>query len=192
MQLNFSQMYRYNEMSSKRILVVDIETTGLKPKKDLIVEIGIVELDLETGNKKIVYNKLVKEESFGEQHSDSWVFNNSDLKYDDVLNASELNIEEIQQIMNDNLVTAYNKSFDFGFLKSRGLIITELPCPMMLMTPICKLPGNFGNYKWPSVQEAWDFLFKETDYVELHRGADDALHEADIVYELYKRGVFFS
>ncbi len=179
-------------MSSKRILVVDIETTGLKPKKDLIVEIGIVELDLETGNKKIVYNKLVKEESFGEQHSDSWVFNNSDLKYDDVLNASELNIEEIQQIMNDNLVTAYNKSFDFGFLKSRGLIITELPCPMMLMTPICKLPGNFGNYKWPSVQEAWDFLFKETDYVELHRGADDALHEADIVYELYKRGVFFS
>ena len=33
-----------------KILVVDIETTGFKSDRDLIVEIGVVLLDLENGN----------------------------------------------------------------------------------------------------------------------------------------------
>ena len=62
---------------------------------------------------------------------------------------------------------------------------------MILSTNICKIPSPKGKgYKWPKVQEAYDFLFGETAYVEEHRGADDAYHEADIVYELYLRGVF--
>jgi DNA polymerase-3 subunit epsilon len=43
--------------------------------------------------------------------------------------------------------------------------------------------------KWAG-QEAYDFFFGKTDYIETHRGADDAFHEAEIVYELYKRGIF--
>ena len=62
---------------------------------------------------------------------------------------------------------------------------------MILSTNICKLKGRYkGKYKWPSVQEAWDFYFGNTGYVEKHRGADDAFHEADIVFELIKRGLY--
>ena len=60
---------------------------------------------------------------------------------------------------------------------------------MKLATNVVKLRGRRG-YKWPKVQEAWDFFFGKTNYVELHRGADDAKHEAMIVHELYKRGIF--
>ncbi len=62
---------------------------------------------------------------------------------------------------------------------------------MKLSTPICKLPPvRYGSYKWPKVEEAWSEFFPDEDYVELHRGADDALHEARIIHELYCRGVF--
>jgi DNA polymerase-3 subunit epsilon len=55
---------------------------------------------------------------------------------------------------------------------------------------VCKIPGNYGKYKWPKVEEAYDFFFPNNNYVEKHRGADDAFHEADIVYELHKIGLF--
>ena len=61
---------------------------------------------------------------------------------------------------------------------------------MLVSTPICKIPNKWGKDKWPKVEEAYNFFFPGNDYVELHRGADDAFHEADIVFELIKRGKF--
>lgn len=64
---------------------------------------------------------------------------------------------------------------------------------MVMSTPLCKLPAlhfSHGDYKWPKVEEAWEHFFPEIEYIEQHRGADDALHEAKIVYELYRRNAF--
>ncbi len=174
-----------------KIAVVDIETTGFLNKGGLIVEVGIILLDLENGETECLYDELIREEDFSKEHKDSWIFENSDLKYKDVLEANSLNIEKIQEILDKYPATAYNKKFDFDFLRSRGLIINDLPCPMLLATNICKINAtNKYGYKWPKVQEAWNFFFPDTDYIEGHRGADDAKHEALIVYELYKRGIF--
>ena len=64
---------------------------------------------------------------------------------------------------------------------------------MLLSTPICKCPNtNRGGYKWPKVTEAYKFFFPESEYDELHRGADDAFHEASIVYELHKLGLIIN
>jgi len=174
-----------------KIVVVDIETTGFLNTGGLIVEVGIILLDLETGETECTYNELVKEENFGEEHNESWIFDNSDLTHGEIMSANSLDKDKIQKIFDEYPATAYNKAFDFGFLRSRGLIINDLPCPMLLSTDICKIPSQngYGN-KWPKVQEAWDFFFPDTDYIEEHRGADDAKHEALIVHELYKRGVF--
>lgn len=96
-----------------------------------------------------------------------------------------------QEIFDKYPATAYNKSFDFGFLRDRGLKINDLPCPMMLSTGICKIPfANGSGTKWPTVEEAWGFFFPGVDYSEKHRGTHDAEHEALIVHELYKRGIF--
>jgi len=174
---------------NKKIIIIDIETTDFLNKGGLIVEVGIVELDLTNGNRTPIYNRLVCEEGFGEEHKGAWIFSNSSLKYEDVLKAEPLDARKLQEILAKYHATAYNKKFDFDFLSSRGLGINELPCPMIALTPVCKLPGKFGKYKWPKVQEAWDILFPNVPYVEEHRGYDDALHEALLVYKLHTSGV---
>ena len=60
---------------------------------------------------------------------------------------------------------------------------------MKIATNICKIKGKRG-YKWPSFEEAHAFFFPEIEYTEIHRGADDAYHEADLVYKLIKMGKF--
>lgn len=172
------------------MIVVDIETTGFNPMKDSIVEIGIVKLDLDTGEREIIYDEIIKEQGITIEQKDSWIFKNTELKFEDVINGKPIaeEREKLQEIFDKYPATAYNKRFDFDFLKARNFKIKELPCPMLISTNICKI-DNGGRYKWPKFQEAWDHIINK-EYKEIHRGADDALHEAELVYELYKQGNF--
>lgn len=180
----------------KKIIIIDIETTGFIDSGGKIVEVGIVELDLENGNREIIFDKVTHEKGITKvEVENSWIVKNSDLTVEDVRFSKRLDLlkPEIQHIIDSYPVgaTAFNRSFDFDFLEDRGFIFSKkLPCPMILSTDIIKLPGKFGKYKWPKVEEAYDYFFKDNDYTEKHRGADDAMHEAEIVYELYKRGFF--
>lgn len=182
-----------------KIAVVDIETTGFLKQGGSIVEIGIVELDLQTGDIKIIYDSLCREKILTAKHKEEpfgWIFKNSDLTPEQVRAAPpfEQVKEEVQQILDRYPIgaTAFNKRFDFDFLKNRGLNIKELPCPMILSTNICKLPNQNGysSYKWPKVEEAFQHFFPDFEYTEKHRGADDAYHEAMIVHKLYELGIF--
>ena len=173
-----------------KIAVLDIETTGFSPAADLIVEIGIVELCLETGDRRVIYDKVVREDGYGDGHRNSWIFFNSDLNHDDVMCASPVDNEELSDIFSRYRVTAYNKKFDLGFLKHRGFDFDELPCPMIAATPVCRIRNRWGGYKWPTVTEAYRFFVGDDGYVERHRGASDAMDEARIVWEMYKRGYF--
>lgn len=188
--INITKNQNYN-----KVAVIDIETTGLDPIIDLILEIGIVELSLITGETKILFDSFVKEPNFGEEHRNSWIFNNSDIKFEDIENAPLFDNQKmkINEILNQYPITAFNKSFDLGFLKAREINVpVELPCIMETATNICKIPFPNGGsgYKWPKCQEAWDFLFQNSDYIEKHRAADDAIHEAKILFELYIHGQF--
>ena len=178
-----------------KIAIVDIETTGFQNQGGLIVEVGVVGLDLESGNITDEFGAIVKENDFGAMHRNRpyrWVFQNSDLKYQDVLLAQDLTkkMPEIQDVLDKYPLgaTAYNKQFDFGFLKSRGLRINELPCIMLSAAPVVDLPPNpgFSDAKWPKVGEAWKYFFPTVEYKEAHRALDDARHEALIAYELYR------
>lgn len=173
-----------------KIIVVDIETGGFK-STDPIFEVGIASLDLENGSVETLYDELVYEKDRVQDfHAKSWIFQNSDLNFEDVLKAKPFDTEAIQKIFSKYPATAFSKAFDFRFLKERGIVIKELDCPMLISTNICKLPGKFGKYKWPKVEEAWKYFMPSIPYVELHRGADDAVHEAKIVYQLYLLGAF--
>lgn len=187
----------------KKILILDIETTGFLKKGGKIVEVGIVELDLENGEKKILFDEVCWEKGITkEECDDSWIVANSTLTTDEIKASKSLNFhrEQIQGIIDKHTLgaTAYNNKFDFDFLKSRGFMFQrELPCPMLLSTDICKIPHKKGKNgkrrkgnKYPKVQEAYDFFFPDNEYIEKHRGADDAFYEADIVYKLYQMGIF--
>jgi DNA polymerase III epsilon subunit-like protein len=180
------------------IAIVDLETTGFLHQKGLIVEIGIVSLNLNNGDVKKEFDSLVKEPGFNSAHTQppyGWIFSNSSISFEDVEAAPSMKslFEEIQAVFSKfSGVTAYNAAFDLPFLRSRSFTFTPLPCPMIAATPVVNLPpaGKRNEPKWPTVQEAWDFLFGQADYIESHRAIDDALHEAKIVYELHKRGAY--
>lgn len=174
-----------------KIAVIDIETTGFLKDGGLILEVGIAELNLETGEVVPIYEELVKESTFSMEHYDSWIFKNSSLTWREInILGKPLDTQTIQKIIDKYPCTAYNKSFDFDFLRNRGLVINkELPCPMLALTDVMKLPGNYG-YKWPKVTEAHAYLFPNKKYFEEHRGCSDAVDEAKIIHEMYKRGLY--
>ena len=183
-------------MNENKILIVDIETTGFLKDNGKIVEVGMVELNLENGEKKILFSEVTHEKGITkEEVENAWIIGNSDLTVEEVRHSKRLDLlkEDIQKIIDSYPlgVTAYNNVFDFTFLEKKGIKFPKkLACPMLLSTPILKLKGKYGKYKWPNVNEAYGFYFPESKYIEKHRGADDAFHEADIIYELYKRDVF--
>ena len=187
----------------KNILVLDIETTGFLDKGGKIIEIGIVDLDLSTGKVIPLFDKVCHERPITRKEvEDSWIVKNSTLTVEDIQISRQLKeySKEIQDILTAYPLgcTAYNNAFDFGFLENRGFIFPKkLACPMILSINEVKAPfkknsfrGNSQKYKYPNFQEAWDHFFGKTGYIEAHRGLDDAMHEAKLVFELYKKGIF--
>lgn len=180
-----------------KILILDLETTGFLQQGGKIVELGIVELDLTNGERKILFNEVCHEKGItAEEIEKSWIVQNSDLtleliKYSENL---ENKRKRIQRILDDYPLgaTAFNNVFDFGFMEDRGFVFPKkLPCPMKLSTDICKIPHPNGyGLKWPKVEEAHFIFFGDVGYVEKHRGADDAYFESEIVFKLYQLGVF--
>jgi len=172
-----------------KIAVLDLESTGLKPDRDLIVEIGIIELNLTNGKTKILLDEVVLEPSFcSEIYGNSWIFQNSSLQVNDVLNGKDWNILKpiIQEILEKYPITGYNKNFGFSFLRHRKLkILRELQCPMICATNILKLPHNHYGYKYPKLEEAWAYYFPDIIYVESHRACNDAYHEALLIKKMY-------
>ncbi len=179
----------------QKIAIIDIETTGFLHAGGKIVEVGIVELDLANGNKQIIFDQVTHEKGITRAEvENSWIIKNSNLTVDDVISSECLDIfkPEIQDILNFYKFgcTAFNNIFDFGFMEHRGFVFPKkLDCPMRLSMNVCKIYGKRG-IKRPNVTEAYKFFVGNSEYVEAHRGADDAYHEADIVYELFKRGIF--
>ena len=187
-----------------KILIIDIETTGFLKQGGKIVEVGIVELNLENGEKEILFDEVCFEHGITlKEIENSWIVSNSSLTVNAIKYSGSLESKRkrIQAILNDYPLgaTAFNNDFDFGFMESRGFIFPKkLDCPMKLSIEVIKIPptekmirAGFNKFKTPNVQEAWNFFFGiNTGYVEKHRGADDAFHEADIVFELYKREIF--
>lgn len=182
-------------MDSK-ILIIDIETTGFSPRKNRIVELGIVSLDLLNGEIVTLFDEFIREDGItSEEIAKSWIIENSDITINDIQSANSLHhyFDCIQKIINEHPLgaTAFNNTFDFGFFHDRGFIIpAKLRDPMKLCKGIVRALDKNGKIKNPSAEEAYLHFFPASGYVEKHRGADDAKHEAEIVYELYKLGVF--
>lgn len=181
-----------NKEDKDLVIVLDIETMGLSPKFDMICEIGLCFLNLETGDINNIFSVICQEENkkFNER---SWIFQNSDLKYEEVINAPYLEEfrGELQAIFNLNYpCTAYNQKFDFGFLEFRDFKIHQkFWDPMLKLTSVLKIPNisyYAKDYKWPSVWEAYHYFFPNEHYIETHRALDDAMHEAKIIYATYK------
>lgn len=175
------------------MMVLDIETTGFLNQGGCIVEIGCVELNLKNGKIKRLFGSVCREPQMTAKDRNAWIFLNSSLTVEEVRNAPLLEVMKpaLQELFDYYPVTAFNRDFDIPFLQSRGFVFKQLaPCPMLVAMDVLKIPGTYGEFKWPRVEEAFRFLFPGVAYAEAHRGASDASDEAQIVYELFKRGYY--
>ena len=178
------------------MLIIDIETTRFSKDKGHIVEVGIIRLDLGNGRRHFLWDSVVFEEKgpLAEVWA-SWWYQNSDVTRREILWAKSFErvLPEIQKIIDQDPdgVAAFNSAFDFGWLESRGIAFPrKLPDPMKICRPIVGATDKNRRIKNPNVEEAWAYFFPDEEYEEKHRGADDAFHEAAIIYELFKLGYY--
>ena len=182
-------IFKIKYICSMKILVVDIETTGLYTNSDAIVEIGISLVDTNTKKVTLLFDKIVKDKILTKwKHQNGWVFNNSDLTYEEVENAEPIEhyFDEIQSYFDKYKMTAYNKSFDLRFLRRAGFKINDIKCLMKTATQYSILKDKLGRVKKPSVEEIYNqFFIKEGDaYIEKHRAGADVLDESRILLHM--------
>ena len=107
-----------------KIAVIDIEATALTTEGS-IVEIGAVELDTEEQTITTLFDSIIREDKF--RGEDAWIFINSTLTPQEVFDAPTLESkrEQIQKILNEYPVTAFNKKFDFEYLRDRNFKVSN-------------------------------------------------------------------
>ena len=102
----------------KNLVSLDLETTGLSPGKDKIIEIGAVKTD-SNGNQIEEFNSLVNP---GILISD-FIENLTGISNDDVLNSLKFVdiVDEFQSFLDDSIIIGHNIEFDLRFLSEEGL-----------------------------------------------------------------------
>lgn len=186
------------------IYVIDTETsnTGFadgKPRDGHIVEIGIAQVSLSRMAVKPLFSYIIRDET---ADRDAWVFHNTSIDYEEVLNAQHER-DEISRMLVGRLagktVTAYNIDFD------RYMIQQDMPDVnehvrwgqdiMVQASLIPEIPKKHaGCNKYPTAEAAYNHLCPEDpshlNGHEKHRALADAEMEGYILLELFKRGLW--
>lgn len=91
------------------------------------------------------------------------------------------------------IIIAHNWEFDYRLLRTMAFRCGKLAdfegrlagratfCTMKASTPLCKLPGQYGDFKWPRLVEALDILCNHK-----LEGAHGALADAEGALMLYR------
>ena len=153
---------------NRKILIIDIETTGFLREGGAIVEIGMVSLDLDSGTIATVFDSVCRESILSEKHRKppmGWIFRNSSLTVEEVRVAQLLPelLGQVQGIIDAHPLgaTAYNRNFDFDFLESRGVVFPRLcaSCSLIAMGAISGLQwsrrgsiSSLQNHMWSCIE----------------------------------------
>ena len=174
------------------IIIVDIETGVIEPTLNsyeidncLICEIGMVNLDMETGETTVIYDGTCQENPGA--HPSSWVFKHTSLTLQEVTDSPHFHELKppLQELLDDpRPVTSWSHDFDIAILESRGLKIpNKFWDPKTTLKHLLKIHHPSGQgHKWPSVQEAHNYFNPDKTLEQTHRATQDAQIEADIIY----------
>ena len=179
-----------------KILVADVESTNLHGIKqgDLVLSIGISEVDVVNQTVEPYFDEILGYDTnkWPDDKLNSWIFDNSNLKLEDINKAYNNNstLENIANKFNKAVdgrwIAFYNRDFDYGrFIKHSPFDIDEkrvLPCLMLASAPACCLPGYYGSWKWPKLEEAVSILLdSETkDYLNKSQDYHNSLFDTEV------------
>ena len=172
----------------KELLIIDTETDSTNPDAANILEISMAKVDLESGQVEVVFDSLILPET--NNWRDCWFMQNSHLPESSIETAPKFSeVKDKFAALLTAPVTAYNLFYDRRVMRRHGLPIENVwPCLMRTCTSILKLPGYYGDYKYPKFTEAWNHFFPQEPFTEKHRAGWDAAHEAKLAHKLYQQG----
>jgi DNA polymerase III epsilon subunit-like protein len=182
-----------------KLLIFDTETTGLPQSRDLartkpnnwphIVSISWVILDTET-------NYIVKQRSAIIHPEGRWIIPEDSIKIHGITNDIAIEQgEELRLVMEEfiaekyDYLVAHNMQFDLNVINNaliwdlgmKAPLFSKRMCTMVMTTPLCKLPGNFGKYKSPKLKELYFHAFgRHPDESRLH----GSMYDVHILTEL--------
>lgn len=158
-------------------VLVDIETTGLSPQRDEIIEIGAIKVR----NNKIIdtYNSLINIKKRIPYFITELTGITTDMIFSQGRDRSEV-LQEFMDFAGDSIIVGHNVNFDINFIYdkcekylneylSNDFIDTMKMAKRLVQTPNYKL-GTLANYF-------------NVDYNGAHRG----LKDVEITYEVYNK-----
>lgn len=180
MDLTESEKQILWEFFPKGIIAIDLETTGLSPLVDRIIEIGAVKI---TPSGTSIFQTLINPEILIPQHTIDIHHITDEMVKDSPLLHTVL--EPLKEFMEDLPIIAHNAKFDLGFIvmgmqkSSIQLLANDIYCS-------CKLARHthmeIANHKLST-------LVKELNIPLLnhHRAIDDAFASLKIFMDSLKR-----
>jgi len=184
-------------------LFFDTETTGLfnfkKSYKDStqpqVIQLGFILSDSESiyheGCFILHTDKEISPGALATHHISNKIIKKIGFRNYDIINIF------ITLSSKANIVVCHNVAFDLGAIKStlysKGCfkeikILENFPtyCTMQKGTNLCKLPGRYGNYKWPKLEELYKFLFNE-EPSGAHNALEDAKNTRKCYYKMIEK-----
>ncbi len=173
------------------IYVLDLETTGLQGyPKDKVVQIGVVSLDLVTGEIETEMDEYLGYE-LTEEEKQSWIFTEGGLDPDSLRDARspEEIAHDLRLMLRDQRVAIFNVGFDYTKflahppfdLMPDDLVI--LPCVMQQARWVTRIKNRWDRYKWPTLHQAVELVLGETQSHE-HSAVDDAWWTARLLHRM--------
>ena len=159
--------------------IIDIETTGLMPLCDEIIELSAIKVR----NNKIVdtFSSLVKPEMLEVNGIDNFITKLTGITYD-MLKNEKLSKEVLPNFINfiaDDIIVGYNVNFDVNFIYDdyKSLFGKDFKNNFVdLMRIIKKHCKNLDNYKLSTVSKYYN-----VDSKKAHRG----LLDCNMTFEIY-------
>ena len=150
-----------------KIIVLDLETTGLNPVSDEVLQVSIIDADY-----KVLLNEYcdtIIKTSWGQAESVHGI-SPSMVKGKPTFARY---IAYVQYLLNNaDVILTYNGNFDFRFLKTSGIEVPmkkHVDMMKIFSDNVYKEPGLYGGYKWQKLitcAEYYGYDFKAHDSLE--------------------------
>lgn len=184
----------------KNILIFDCETTGLpvsytasfkdKDNWPRIIQLAW-ELCDETGRTIEKSCNLVKPDGWQMPTGDFWIEHGYTQEQNEAEGIPMLDLlKDFCRVLNEcNRVVSHNLGYDKPIIECEMYRSNIRPinyrhiekyCTKLASAPILKMPGYHGDYKWPSLAEAYQFMFSKG-----FDGAHDAGFDVQACKEVY-------
>ena len=189
----------------RHVMVIDLETTGLRGIKegDKILSVGIADVELDTAQVRPVFYTPIRQE-LDEHDRRCWLILNGHLTAEEIERApfSEAQAATITaSILADQLVTSYNTEFDLdtflypwwaeniGPYFENGM--RRAPCIMQTADRIKEIPRRerIDGTAYPSLVASFSTLV-HLPMKRAHNALDDAVMAGEVLVKLHKMGLF--